>query len=172
MINRKSWLPQPLQDVLLRILQALGLLPPPPPVWSCSGIGADFETYDPNPPGPYPVPLITQGITFTNDPPKTRIEERKRSYPLGGVQQSFVALHCGYLLTIELPQDFHFVDLMYCEGGGDIDGFDDQSNLVLHLKVPNTSTPVVVNLVPKGPMRRIEIKSSNEMFLLKICCHN
>jgi hypothetical protein len=148
------------------------------PAWLCSGIEVDFGTYDPSQ-SPYPASLTTpQGITFADDdhvtgqpPTPTRIEERGRSYWFGLIRQSFVCLHCGYLLKIDLGQDFQFVDLMYCEGGGVIDGFDAQSNPVLHLEVPSASTPAVINLAPKGPMRYIEIKSSNEMFLLKICCH-
>jgi|GEM_PF-2846290 len=147
------------------------LFPPPPPVWLCSGLEINFGTYMVG--NPYPASLATpQGITFEVDPPTPiQIEERKKSYLFGMVVQSFVALHCGNILKIDLGQDCQFVDLMYLEGGGVIDGFDARHTLVLNQTVPDTRTPTVVNLVPHGPLRYLEINrnSSNKMFLLKLC---
>jgi hypothetical protein len=134
--------------------------------FNCSGssmVGIDFQTYAIN--SYPPAPLPPSGIKVTDDdhsgpaPTPLRIQIR------GG----YTALHCGYLLTIDTPPT-GFVDLVYFGGGGIIDVFDPAMKPIISKFVPNSPSPTTETFHWSNKIGRIEIRSTNEMYLLQVCC--
>jgi len=154
---------QQINERLERIedLLVLHFAPFPP----CLGEGIDFSS---KPLGIYPGPLQEGRIIVEDDdhvsglpPTPIRIEQR----------HGHIALHCGYLLTITIKEGCQSAELLYFDGGGTIDTFDESGKPISSIHVPNSELPQSVPLSGGSSLiERIEIRSANEMFLLQVCC--